>query len=168
MREDKCSKPATLADLKKVLKGLNDQGAKYLLIGGYALFAHGYHRATEDIDIMVPAGSESYGAIIKGLSVLEDQAAASLPLDWFDGEENIRLTDEIAIDIIFKSCGETYETLQPFVETIDLGGIPVKTLNLKGLLKTKQSDREKDKLDRFVLESVISELQNQDENDLSP
>lgn len=38
------SRPATLEDLKALIRSLNQQGAEYLLIGGYALFAHDYHR----------------------------------------------------------------------------------------------------------------------------
>jgi hypothetical protein len=34
-------RPATLADLKALVSSLNQQEAEYLLIGGYALFAHG-------------------------------------------------------------------------------------------------------------------------------
>ncbi len=40
------SRPATLEDLMTLIGSLNRQGVEYLLIGGYALFAHGYHRAT--------------------------------------------------------------------------------------------------------------------------
>lgn len=46
---DEYSRPATIDDLKSLIASLNDQGADYLLIGGYALFAHGYHRATTDM-----------------------------------------------------------------------------------------------------------------------
>ena len=46
------SRPATLDDLKTLLRSLNAHGVEYLLIGGYALAAHGYQRATIDIDIM--------------------------------------------------------------------------------------------------------------------
>ncbi|HCV13567.1 MAG TPA: hypothetical protein DGC76_07690 [Candidatus Accumulibacter sp.] len=49
------SRPATLADLKALVSSLNRQEAEYLRIGGYALFAHGYHRATTDVDLLVPA-----------------------------------------------------------------------------------------------------------------
>ena len=38
---DEYSRPATLEDLKALVASLNEQGADYLLVGGYALFAHG-------------------------------------------------------------------------------------------------------------------------------
>lgn len=45
--------------------------------------------------------------------------------------------------------------------TIDLDGIPVRTLNLEGLLKTKQSARGKDAADRAVLERAIEKLREE-------
>lgn len=161
MQKDEYSRPATLEDLKRVIRSLNEQGAEYLLIGGYALFSHGYHRATEDIDLLVPAKSTASKAIIDGLLILADKESANIDPDWFDEGENIRLADEVIIDLLFNTCGETYETLMPHMEVVDLDGIPVRTLNLKGLLKTKQSDREKDVVDRMVLERVLSALRDE-------
>lgn len=43
---DEYARPATLDDLKTLIKSLNEHGAEYLLMGGDTLFAHGYHRAT--------------------------------------------------------------------------------------------------------------------------
>ena len=155
MQDNEYSRPATFADLKKIVQSLNTNNAPYILIGGYALFSHGYHRATEDIDLLIPVGSHSAEALIKALLVLADKASADLDPTWFDEGDNIRLADEVVVDLLFKTCGETYESLQPYIETIDLEGIQVQTLTLEGLLKTKQSDREKDIIDRMVLERAI-------------
>lgn len=160
MQEDEYSRPATLQDLKKVIQSLNQQNAEYLLIGGYALFSHGYHRATEDIDLLVPAKSSASSSILNGLLVLADKESENIDPAWFDEGENIRLADEVIVDLIFKTCGETYETLKQYLEIVDLEGIPVRTLNLEGLLKTKQSDREKDVIDRMVLERVLGTLRD--------
>ena len=42
--------------------------------------------------------------------------------------------------------------------TIDLDGIPVRTVNLQGLLLTKQTARDKDIADRIVLERALAAL----------
>ena len=54
--------------------------------------------------------------------------------------------------------GETYESLKKFSETVDLEGIPVRTVNLDGLLLTKQGMREKDVSDRIILEKALKVL----------
>lgn len=167
MSEDEYSRPATLDDLKKVIQALNEKGAEYILIGGYALFSHGYHRTTEDIDLLVPNRSTSSKAIIEGLLVLADKESANLDPSWFDEGENIRLADEVVVDLIFKTCGETYESLISDIEIVDLDGIPVKTLSLEGLIKTKQSMRDKDVMDRDILERVIEATRKKQEPDSS-
>lgn len=156
------SRPATLSDLKALVRSLNEQNAEYLLIGGYALFAHGYHRTTTDIDLVVPANQTAGAQIRNALMVLADQSVKSLDLTWFDEGENIRIADEIIVDLLFNACGESYETLKAYAEIIDLDGIPVRTLNLEGLLRTKQGAREKDSADRRVLELALEEYRKRE------
>jgi predicted nucleotidyltransferase len=149
------SRPATLEDLKSLVQALNQNGAEYLLVGGYALFAHGYHRATTDIDLLVPANRQAGEKIRAALMVLPDQAARDLDVAWFEEDENIRVADAIVVDIMLNACGETYETLKQFAETVELDGIPIRTVNLEGLLRTKQTMRDKDVMDRIVLERAL-------------
>ncbi len=149
------SRPATLDDLKTLIASLNLHGADYLLIGGYALFAHGYHRATTDIDVLVPATRQAGEKIREALMVLPDQAAKDIEPAWFEEGENIRVADAFVVDIMLNACGETYETLKQFAETIDLDGLPIRTVNLEGLLRTKQAMRDKDVADRIVLERAL-------------
>lgn len=152
------SRPATLADLKTLVASLNRQGAEYLLIGGYALFAHGYHRTTTDIDVLVPATRQAGERIKKALMVLPDQSATDIDPTWFEEGENIRVADAFVVDIMLNACGETYETLEQFAETIDLDGLPIRTINLEGLLRTKQTTRDKDVADRIILERALAAL----------
>lgn len=158
---DEYSRPATLEDLKTLIASLNEQGAEYLLIGGYALFAHGYHRATTDIDVLVPATRDAGIKVRSALMVLPDQAAREIDPEWFDEGENIRVADAFVVDIMLNACGETYETLKQYAETVDLDGVPVRTINLEGLILTKQTLREKDVADRIVLERALKTLREQ-------
>ena len=107
-------RPATLDDLKALILSLNQQEADYLLIGGYALFAHGYHRATTDIDVLVPATEEAGCKVREALMVLPDQAAKDIDPAWFNEGENIRVADAFVVDIMLNACGETYETFLRF------------------------------------------------------
>ncbi len=51
------SRPTTFGDLKALIPALNQKDAQYLLISDHALFAHGYHRATTNIDPLVLASN---------------------------------------------------------------------------------------------------------------
>ena len=156
------ARPATLGDLKRVLAALHAEQAEYLLIGGYALIAHGYSRATVDIDLLVPASRDAAAPIKRALLVLPDKAAMQLAPEWFEEGEGIRIADEVVVDLVFRTCGETYESLKRFEKVIDLDGIPVRTVDLEGLLRTKQSAREKDVLDRAVIERALATAKKAD------
>ena len=155
---DEYSRPATFEDLKNLIRSLNENHVDYLLIGGYALYAHGYHRATTDIDVLVPGDLESAERLKRALMFLPDKAAEALDPKWFAEGDNIRVADAFVVDIMLNACGQTYEMLKPYAETIDLDGVSVRTVNLEGLLLTKRTNRDKDVADRIVLEKSLEVL----------
>lgn len=155
--EERASRPATIEDLKRLLKALHDEGADYLLIGGYALNALGYQRATTDIDLLLPRSAVTGASVKRALLLLPDGVAKDLDPAWFEDGDTIRVADEFVVDLMFNACGENYESLLKHAVTIELDGVPVRTLDLEGMLKTKQSTREKDRLDRLALERALEE-----------
>jgi hypothetical protein len=158
---DEYCRPASLDDLKSLIESLNRQQVEYLLIGGYALFVHGYHRATTDIDVLVPATIESGSKVKAALMVLPDQAAKDLEPEWFAEGDNIRVADAFLVDVMLNACGETYDTLKQYAVTVDLEGIPVRTVSIEGLLRTKQTVRDKDVSDRHILERALELFREQ-------
>ena len=159
MIDEKVARPATVDDLITVVRALNESGADYLLIGGYALYALGYERATTDIDILVPATLDSGARVKRALLALPDGVAADIDLAWFEEKATIRVADEFVVDVMFNACGENYKSLLPFRRTVMLDdGTPVCTVDLEGLLKTKQTVRSKDVGDRLALERALAEL----------
>jgi len=148
-------RPATLDDLRTLVRALNDERSDYLLIGGWALLAHGFQRMTVDIDLLVRRDRATGERVRKALLVLPDKAAREIDPAWFESDDTIRVADEFVVDVMFRACGETYESLLPFEQRIDLDGVPVRTVSLEGLLKTKQTYRSKDALDRVVIERTL-------------
>ena len=154
-------RPASLDDLKTLIGSLNRQHVDYLLIGGYALFVHGYHRATTDIDVLVPATAESGARAKAALMVLPDQAAKDLEPEWFAEGDNIRVADAFVVDVMLNACGETYDTLKQYAITVDLEGIPVQTVSLEGLLRPNRPSRNKHASDRHFLDRALSLFREQ-------
>lgn len=151
----KSARPANVEDLKRLIRALNAYGVDYLLIGGYALYALGYQRGTIDIDIVLRPTVEQGERARQALLLLPEGVAKDLDPAWFADGETIRLADEFVVDLMFNAAGETYESLLPYAVTIDFEGVPLRTLDLEGLLKTKQTTRDKDRLDREVLERAL-------------
>lgn len=158
---DEFSRPATLDDLKLLLRSLHEHGADYLLIGGYALAAHGYQRATTDIDVMVPATRQAGERIKAALMALPDGVAKDMQPKWFEEGEKIRVADAFVVDLVLNANGQTYDTLCQYAVTIDLDGIPVRTVSLDGLLLTKRTMRDKDVADRIIIEGALESSRSQ-------
>jgi len=144
--------------LKLLLQAFNSHGVDYLLIGGYALYALGYQRGTTDIDVILRPTLEQGERVRDALLLLPDKVALELLPQWFPEGETIRVADAFVVDLMFNACGETYESLQPHAVSIDFDGVNIFTVDLEGLLKTKQSARDKDRLDRLVLERALAEF----------
>ena len=56
-------------DFRDMLSALNDASVDYLVVGAYAVAAHGFPRATGDLDIWVRANPESAPKVLKALQV---------------------------------------------------------------------------------------------------
>ncbi|MDW8436845.1 MAG: hypothetical protein RMM16_02250 [Chloroherpetonaceae bacterium] len=53
---------------------MNKRKVEYLLIGGYAVFYHGYPRATEDIDFWVAINADNAQKLANVMNGLENVA----------------------------------------------------------------------------------------------
>ena len=54
-------------DYRHMLQALSNEKVRFLLIGAYALAAHGYPRATMDIDIWVMPSPQNADAVLRAL-----------------------------------------------------------------------------------------------------
>lgn len=147
--------------LLRLLARFRDEGVEYVLVGGQAVRLNGYLRATEDIDVLVRPTRANGERIIRALSFLA--SSKDLDAEWFvpaaDGNvENIRVADDLLVDLLFAANGETYASIQPHIRELMIEGTPVRVLNIDGLIKTKTDYREKDLLDKQVLNRIREDL----------
>lgn len=147
--------------LLKLLARFRDEGVEYVLIGGQAVRLNGYLRATEDVDVLIKASALNGERIIRAMSFLE--ASKELNAAWFvpasDGEiENIRVADDLLVDLLFRANGQTFDSVQPYVRELTIEDTPIRVLNIDGLLMTKTDYREKDLLDKRVLSRIRDDL----------
>lgn len=149
---------STPDQLLELLRRLQRNGVRYILVGGHAVRLQGFLRATEDIDLLVPFDEINGRKLIDSLSFLE--SASELDPQWFTQQanepdiQNIRVADQLVIDILFAANGETFDSLQGHIQTLSLDGLEIPVLDIEGLLKTKTGYREKDQLDRQMLEKL--------------
>jgi hypothetical protein len=58
-------------DPVRLARALNDVRAHYLVIGGFAVIAHQYVRATEDTDLLVPADADNVAPLRSAFTQLD-------------------------------------------------------------------------------------------------
>ena len=52
-------RPPTIDDVRRICRALDEAGARYVLIGGFAVILHGGERTTKDIDLLVDPDPEN-------------------------------------------------------------------------------------------------------------
>ncbi len=62
-------------DAVGIFRTLNRQGVDFVVVGGYAVAAHGVIRATDDLDLVVDRSWENAGRLGRALEELEAQDA---------------------------------------------------------------------------------------------
>jgi hypothetical protein len=148
--------------LKTLARYLNEAGAEYALVGAYAIAAHGFSRFSEDIDILVNPSAENSRRWILALSKLPDRAAAELAAenDVFADDKRyaIRINDEFTVDVMPSIAGLSWDEMQPHVISMAIDDVPIRVLDLAGLLKTKQGARPKDQMDAAIIAEALRRL----------
>jgi len=143
--------------LLELLQRFHQEGVEYVLVGGQAVRLNGFLRATEDVDVLIKATRENGEKIKRAMDFLP--ASKDLDPEWFAANpshevENIRVADELLVDLLFAANGQTYESVQPYVRELTVEGVRICVLDIDGLLLTKTDYREKDVLDRQVLSRI--------------
>lgn len=134
---------------------MNTAGARYVLIGGFAVIAHGASRFTKDIDLLVDDAPENVARVKRGLAVLADNAAAEVSDTDVREHTVVRIADEIIVDLMGRACGLRYADLAADLETIRLDDVDVPVASPAALIRTKDTYREQDKIDRAFLEALL-------------
>ena len=122
---------------------------RFLVIGGYALAAHGYPRATDDFDAWVWANSENAEKIVECLA---EFGFGSLNLTTDDFTTLDRVVQlgypPYRIDIITSISGVEFENAWANRWVIDVDGMQVPFIGRDDLLTNKRATgRPKDLLD---------------------
>ena len=76
--EEKVSRPAQFGDLRRLCAELNRLGARYVVVGGFAILQHGFQRFTHDIDLLVETTLENEARVIEALLIFPDKAAREI------------------------------------------------------------------------------------------
>jgi predicted nucleotidyltransferase len=127
-------------DFKEFIQSLNDNGVRYLVIGGYAVAFHGHPRYTKDIDIWIEMGAANAANIVEAL---EQFGFASLGLqasDFLMPDQIIQLGyPPNRIDIFTTIAGVDFETCYAARVQAEIDGTQVNFIDLENLKRNKKA-----------------------------
>jgi len=145
-------------DYKDILRALCDEKARFLIVGAYAMAAHGYPRATMDIDIWVTPSAQNADAVLRALRRF------GAPLHSLT-KEDLQKDDTVfqigvaprRIDIITTASGLQFDETYDRSLSVKMEGIEVRIPSIDDLIRNKKaSGRTKDLADAEALESLKS------------
>ena len=144
-----------IEDLVRICRALNDAKARYILIGGFAVIAHGGGRTTQDIDLLVDASPDNITRVKAALRVLEDHAVDEVTDTDVSRYTVVRVADEIVVDLMARACGVDYTDATRDVTTLTIDGIAIPVASPATLIRTKNTVRPSDAADRRYLEELL-------------
>ena len=152
------SREPTVEDLRDLCRELNQRGAKYVVVGGFAIRAANYIRQTMDVDLIVAADAENEAKVFAALSTLPDNAVRELQPGELQQYNVIRVADEILVDLMRSAGGIDYEEASKHVVVREVGGVPIPFASPQLLWRMKVvTHREKDAGDLFFLRRWFAE-----------
>ncbi len=160
-----CREP-TVEDLVELCRHLNDAGARYVVVGGFAIRAAGWPRQTMDIDLLILTGVENELRIKAALRFLPDKAIDEVVAGEVADHVVVRVADEIMIDLMKSGCGVDYAAAIQDARIHEVNGVPIPFASPGTLWRMKQTVREKDIPDRIFLRQKLAEEGTPVEDDI--
>lgn len=147
----------TTDDLLLLCRRLNEAGAKYLVLGGFAIIQHGFARATEDIDLLIDTSPENFAKVKSAMMGLPDGAVREVNAEDFQECLVVRVGDEFVVDLMRQACGIGFSEASAEIVTLLVAGVPIPFASPKLLWRTKQTHRDKDALDLAFLARLLNQ-----------
>jgi hypothetical protein len=143
-------------DYKDMLHALSAEEVRFILVGAYALAAHGYPRATMDMDIWIMPSLQNADAVLRALhrfgAPLHNLTKEDLQIDGTVFQIGVAPR---RIDIITAASGLKFEDAFQNSILVNIEGIEIHIPSIDDLILNKRaSGRTKDLADVEALESL--------------
>ena len=132
-------------DFRELLSAFSDAEVEYLLVGPYALAAHGLARATNDLDLWVRPSPENARRVHGALLAFGAPADRFSIQDFVQPDKVVQLgVPPVRIDILTSISGVDFTAAWNSRLSIDLDGITVPVLCLAHFANKRASGPDQD------------------------
>jgi hypothetical protein len=127
-------------DSKEFIQLLNDNQARYLVVGGYAVALHGYPRYTKDIDIWIDPTPDNASKVIRALDQFGFGSLGLKSSDFLETDQIIQLGyPPNRIDLMTSLPGVDFDSCYAVKVEVTINKVVVNFIDLENLLKNKKS-----------------------------
>lgn len=156
--------------IESIAKALNDAGARYLIVGGVAVVAHGFVRFTADLDLVLDPDPVALRRAIAAISALGYRSRAPVPFEQFaDPARRAEWADQKGLTVfslfspehaateldLFLECPFDFEAAYGQALRRESGGVLMTFAGLNDLLALKRgAGRPQDLVDVAQLEAL--------------
>jgi hypothetical protein len=145
-------------DFKDMLSCLRDEKVEFIVVGAYALAAHGFPRATGDIDIWVKSEAGNAKKIMRALAKFGASVSDLSEDDFIVHDGIIQIgVEPCRINILTGIDGVEFDEAWQKKVGVSVGEMEIHVLSKAHLLKNKlAADRDKDRGDIAWLQKNVS------------
>jgi hypothetical protein len=142
-------------DFRDLFAALNAAGARYLLVGGYAVAFHAQPRFTKDLDVWTDSAPANADRVYDALRIFGAPLADLTPADLARAGTIFQIgVPPNRIDIVTSIDGVEFAAAWPDRATTTYGEAPVLVIGRRHLIENKRaSGRPQDLLDLEILEA---------------
>lgn len=143
-------------DFKELLQCFNDAEVEYLLVGGYALAAHGVPRYTGDIDLWVRISAKNAQRILRALDTFGLGPLNLSSEDFLAENQVVQLGyPPVRIDLLTTLDGLDFDQAKTSAGFLQAEGVNIPLLSRDDLIRNKKaSGRLQDLADVERLEAL--------------
>jgi hypothetical protein len=151
-------------DVPGVLAAAEAAGLAHVIIGGFAVSANGYVRATDDTDLLVPDGPETDEAILRFLDELRatrQRDGKTLTLADIAGQHHIRVDSPRGVVDVMRGglAPLDFDTVSAGAMVLEFRGHHVAVANLESIVAFKRlANRPQDRRDLEELKKLYGTL----------
>ena len=140
-------------DFVAMLSALSAEGVEFMLVGAHALAAHGFVRATQDIDILVRPTPENARRVFAALRTFKAPLFDLAEADLLDPDVVYQVgVKPNRIDLMNDISGVSWEEAWAGRTEITVEGIRVPVLGIEEFVRNKRaSGRPKDRADLILI-----------------
>jgi len=146
-------------DFLDLFRLLNQHGAKYLLVGGYAVVLHGNNRFTGDLNVFIQRTRENADAVCAACHEFGLGRGEVTADDFLEDRRMIRAGFEpMRLEILNRISGVTFDDCYPNRMEVEIDGVQITVIGRAELIANKlASGRDKDLLDvRKLTKGAVS------------